>query len=193
LIDENDVKPVFEPEPVIREVMEYIAKNISLKIKLVKMFKDGEVQKEIFEKLFESYSALGEHLFKNRREMIEKISYDIETMDKDLKEAIYGSQELKIRLKIGDVSEEEYLAKAPAFEWDIEEYKDRVIQKKEEKAFVESIASVMQEDEIRDLRTMGNDLIQSFEESFDHDNFSPEKIDKIKSIIEEALGILKHE
>ena len=127
---------VFELDPVIREVMEYLAKNISLKIKLVKMLRDGEVQDEIFERLFESYSALGERLRKNRDDMIQRISFNLESMDKALKQAKIGLDELEIRKKIGDVSEAEYNVKTPAFEWDIEQYTDKVSQKKGEKVFL---------------------------------------------------------
>ncbi len=181
---------VFELDPVIREVMEYFAKNISLKIKLVKMLRDGEVQEEIFERLFESYSALGERLSKNRDDMIQRISFNLESMDNALKQAKIGLDELEIRKKIGDVSEAEYNVKTPAFEWDIEQYKDKVSQKKGEKAFLESLISVMSTEEIAELKAIGESCLEDIDSFKESRKINAEMASKIKTTLEDALTSL---
>lgn len=181
---------VFELDPVIREVMEYFAKNISLKIKLVKMLRDGEVQEEIFERLFESYSALGERLRKNRDDMIQRISFNLESMDNALKQAKIGLDELEIRKKIGDVSEAEYNVKTPAFEWDIEQYKDKVSQKKGEKAFLESLISVMSTEEIAELKAIGESCLEDIDSFKESRKINAEMASKIKTTLEDALTSL---
>jgi hypothetical protein len=180
----------FEPEPVIREVMEYLAKNLSLKIKLVKMLQDGEVQSETFERLFESYSALGGHLMKTRNDMIQRISYDLDSMDEALRQAKIGLEELKIKMKIGDVSDEEYQAKAPAFEWDIGQYDDKVSRKKGEKAFLESLTLVMPTEDIEELRAIGESSLEDIEELVKSGKIPSETADKVKLTLEEALTYL---
>lgn len=190
--DVAESTPTFEPEPVIREVMEYLAKNLSLKIKLVKMLRDGEVQDETFERLFESYSALGEHLMKTRNDMIQRISFDLDSMDKALRQAKIGLEELNIRMKIGDVSEEEYRAKAPAFEWDIGQYDDKVSRKKGEKAFLESLTSVMSTEEIDELRAMGESCHEDIEDLLESGKIPSETAEKVKLTLEEAIACLNH-
>ena len=108
-------KPSYEPDPVIRDVMENFAKNISMKIRLVGLLRDGGVKSDIFEKLFESYLARGELLMNSRSEMLDRVKYDLGLMERALYEAKEGLEELEIRRSIDDVSDEEYAAKAPGF------------------------------------------------------------------------------
>ena len=188
--DVSESTHMFEPDPVIREVMEYLAKNISLKIRLVKMLQEGEVHDEIFERLFESYSALGEHLTKNRSDMLQRISFNLESMDKALRQAKIGLDELEIRMKIGDLSEDEYRAKAPAFEWDIKQYKDKVNQKRGEKAFLDSLTSVISTEDIAELKAIGESCQEDIEDLVESKRISSEMAEKIKVALEEVRAYL---
>jgi len=180
-------KPSYEPEPVIREIMENFSKNISMKIRLVGLLRDGGVKVGIFERLFESYVARGELLMNSRSKMLERVNYDLGSMERALNEAKAGLEELEIRRAISDVSDEEYSAKAPGFEWDIGQYEDEVGRKKAEIAYLEDITRVMSEEEITELIEIGEGCLD-FVES---DEMGSEMADRVKISLEEALSCLR--
>lgn len=182
--------PQFEPAPVIKEVMWNLGKNISLKIRLTNLLRGGEVQLETFTRLFESYAARGERLMNSRNEMLERIRFDLNSMGRALNEAKIGLEELKIRRAIGDVSEEEYQAKSPAFEWDMGQYEDEVGRKKMEKEYLEELTKVMSTEEIAELKDLGETCLKTFEEDELSETVSPELAARIKVTLEEAIAYL---
>jgi len=182
---------VFEPDPVIREVMENFAKNISMKIRLVSLLQDGEVKVETFERLFDSYVARGELLMNSRNETLERVRFDQDSREKALNEARIGLEELGIRKAIGDVSEEEYSAKSPGFEWDIGQYKDDVARKKAEIAYLGDLAHVMSAEEIDELRVQGEKSYETIDGLADSGVVGAETASRIKVTLEEALSCLK--
>jgi hypothetical protein len=182
-----ELEPSYEPDPVIREIMENFAKNLSMKIKLVGLLRDGGVKPEIFERLFESYVARGEILMKSRSEMLERVRYDLDSMDKALNEAKVGLEELEIRRAISDVSEEEYAAKSPGFEWDIRQYKDEVGRKKAEISYLEDIKRVMSPEEIEGLIETGEGCYELIES----EKIGSEMASRVRVSLEEALSCLR--
>ncbi|EMR73452.1 hypothetical protein MCGE09_00486, partial [Thaumarchaeota archaeon SCGC AB-539-E09] len=74
-----EMEYVFEPEPVTREVMENLAKNVSLKIKLVDLLLKGEVKMVTFERLFDNYVARSKLLLNSRSEMLVRVRFDLES------------------------------------------------------------------------------------------------------------------
>ena len=186
-----EAEPAFEPEPVIREVMENLAKNISTKIKLVNLLREGGVKTETFNRLFESYMARGELLMNSRNEMLERVRFDIESMEKALNEAKIGLEELKIRKAIGDASEEEYRAKTPGFEWDIKQYEDEVARKRDEIKYLEDLTQVMNAEEIEELKLTGENNCEAVDELSDAGKIGSEMATRIKVVLEEALAYLK--
>lgn len=184
-------KPVFEPEPVIKEVMENLAKNISMKIKLVNLLQDGEVKLETFNRLFDSYNARGELLMNSRNETLERVRFDLDARERALNEAKIGLEELEIRRTIGDVSEDEYKAKSPGFEWDIAHYKDDVGKKKAEIAYLEDITQVLKAEEITELTEIGQRSYDAIDDLVDSRTVSSEMAAQIKVTLQEALACLK--
>jgi hypothetical protein len=186
-----ELEPTFEPDPVIRDVMENFAKNVSMKIRLVDLLRDGGVKSDIFEKLFESYMARGELLMNSRSEMLERVRYDLDSMEKALNEARVGLEELEIRRTISDVSEEEYAAKSPGFEWDIRQYKDDVGKKKAEIAYLEDISRLMSREEIGDLIETGEGCYEIVDSLVESEKIGPETAARVKISLEEALSCLR--
>lgn len=182
---------VFEPEPVIKEVMENLAKNISMKIKLVNLLQNGEVKLETFNRLFESYNARGELLMNSRNETLERVRFDLDARERALNEAKIGLEELEIRRTIGDVSENEYKAKSPGFEWDIASYKDDVGKKKAEIAYLENITQVLQREEIDELKETGDNSYEAIDGLVDSGTINSELAAQIKVTLQEALACLK--
>jgi hypothetical protein len=190
-IFETVVVPIFEPEPVIKEVMENLAKNISTKIKLVNLLREGGVKTETFNRLFESYVARGELLMNSRNEMLERVRFDIESMERALNEAKIGLEELKIRKAIGDASEEEFRAKSPGFEWDIKQYEDEVARKRAEIKYLEDLTQVMNAEEIEELKLTGESSCEAVDGLSDAGKISSETATRVKVALEEDLAYLK--
>ena len=196
VVEETNVEVVveaetsFEPDPVIREIMENFAKNISTKIKLVKLLKDGEVKLETFNRLFESYAARGELLMNSRNEMLERVKFDLDNMERGLNEARIGLEELKIRKSIGDASDEEYSAKAPGYEWDLGKYRDDVDKSRAEMEFLGDLNRVISVEEISELRRLGGEGLESLEDLTYSGAISPEVAHRIKVTLDEAMSCL---
>jgi hypothetical protein len=183
--------PEHDPDPVIKEVMENLAKNISMKIKLVDLLRTGGVKPEIFKKLFESYLDRGELLMNSRSEMLERVRYDLGSMEKALHEAKEGLEELEIRRTIDDVSEEEYAAKAPGFQWDIGQYKDEVGKKQAEIYYLEDITRVMTPEEISELVGIGEGCFENLDELIESEAIDGENAAKVRVSLEEALACIR--
>ena len=185
-----ELVPSYEPDPGIREVMESFGKNISMKIRLVGLLRDGGVKPEIFERLFESYVARGELLMSGRSEMLERVRYDLVSMEKALIEAKAGLEELEIRRAISDVSEEEYAAKSPGYVWDIERYGDEVGRKRAEIAYLGDIARVLSGGEIGELVETGAGCLGILDGLMESGKIGSEMAGRVRVSLEEALSCL---
>ncbi len=183
--------PEYEPDPVINEVMGNLAKNISMKIKLVDLLRTGGVKSEIFRKLFDSYLTRGELLMNSRSDMLERVRYDLGSMEGALHEAREGLEELDIRRAIEDVSEEEYAAKAPGFQWDIGQYKDEVGKKQADIYYLEDITRVMSSEEIGELVGIGEGCFEVLDELTESEGIEGDTAAKIRVSLEEALACIR--
>ena len=181
----------FEPDPLVAEVMEKLARNISLKIRLVNLLREGKVKEATFNRLFESYSARGERWMNRRNEMLERSRYDLDGMEKSLLEARINLEELEIRKAIGDASEEEYQAKAPAFEWDIRWIGGELQRRKGEIAYLGDLTRVMSVEAAQELKGMAESCLGSLDNLVEAGTVSSETAVRIKATLEEALDCLK--
>ena len=186
-----ELVPSYDPDPGIMEVMENFGKNISMKIRLVGLLGDGGVKPEIFERLFESYEARGELLMDSRSKMLERVRFDLESMEGSLELARAGLEELEIRRAISDVSEEEYAAKSPGYEWDIDKYGDEVGRRRSEIAFLEDIARVMAGGEIGELIVLGEGCLGILESLVESGKLGSEVAARVRASLEEALSCLR--
>ena len=183
--------PEYDPDPVINEVMGNLAKNISMKIKLVDLLRTGGVKSEIFRKLFDSYLTRGELLMNSRSDMLERVRYDLGSMEGALHEAREGLEELDIRRAIEDVSEEEYAAKAPGFQWDIGQYKDEVGKKQADIYYLEDITRVMSSEEIGELVGIGEGCFEVLDELTESEGIDGDTAARIRVSLEEALACIR--
>ena len=180
-----------EPDPLVREVMENLAKNVSLKVKLAKLFQEGALKESTFNKLFESYSAQGERWMNRRNDLIERNRYDLGTMEKAVADAKVNLEELEIRRAIGDAAEEEYAAKSPAYRWDIESLGDKLEKRHAEIAYLEDLRQVMAEEETEELKTIAEHSNQYIDSLVESGNSSSETVSKVRIALGEALELLK--
>jgi len=181
----------YDPDPAIKELMGDFAKNLSMKIRLVDLLKSGEVKKETFHRLFESYLARGDHLMNSRNEMLERVKYELSSKEKSYNETKIGLEELKIKRTIGDVTEGEYNAKAPGLEWDINKYEKEVNQKNAEIAYLSDISKVLSNEEINELNQKGNNCLEGLDQLAYSNILDPETAGRVRVSLEEAIACLK--
>ena len=181
----------YDPDPAIKELMGDFAKNLSMKIRLVDLLKSGEVKKETFHRLFESYLARGDHLMNSRNEMLERVKYELSSKETSYNETKIGLEELKIKRTIGDVTEGEYNAKAPGLEWDINKYEKEVNQKNAEIAYLSDISKVLSNEEIDELNQKGNNCLEGLDQLAYSNILDPETAGRVRVSLEEAIACLK--
>jgi hypothetical protein len=183
--------PEYDPDPGIKAIMVNLAKNISMKIKLVDLQRTGGVKPEIFDKLFDSYQTRGELLMNSRSENLERVRYDLGSMERALHEAKEGLEELEIRRTIEDVSEAEYAAKAPGFQWDIGQYNDEVGKKHAEIYYLEDIKRVMTPEEMEELVGLGEGCFEALDELVESRAIDGATAARIRVSLEEALACIR--
>lgn len=167
----------FAPDPLTKEVMENLAKNITLKIRLVRLLKDGQVKEETFKKLFDSYVEQGRIWISRRDETLRRFKSDIQRMEENLVNARKDYELLEIRKSIGDADDKEYEVKAPAYKWDIEHLDKEIQNRKAGIAYVSNLKNLVPDEEIEELKQMS---------STDYS-----QIDEIEEVTEEARSGIK--
>ncbi|MCK4438908.1 zinc ribbon domain-containing protein, partial [Candidatus Bathyarchaeota archaeon] len=146
----------FAPDPLTKEVMDNLAKNITLKIRLVRLLRDGQVKEETFKKLFDSYVEQGRIWVSRRDDTVRRFKADIERMEESLVTARKDFELLEIRRNIGDADDEEYKVKAPAYNWDIEHLDVEIKNRKGGVLYVANLRKLVPEEEIIELEKMAD-------------------------------------
>jgi hypothetical protein len=180
----SDVKVDFAPDPLTKEVMESLAKNITLKIRIVRLLRENLVKEETFNKLFDSYVEQGKLWLGRREEIIKRLKSDIERMEQELVTARKDFELLEIRKSIGDASEEEYNVKAPAYKWDIENLDKEIKNTRGGIQYVVNLKGLIPEEEINELQSMAN---SDYSELDNIDGISNDTIVRMKETLTEAL------
>jgi hypothetical protein len=187
VVEEYQAPKAFVPDPLIKDLMENLAKNISLKIKLVKVYRDGVVKEETFTKLFERYASEGKIWYSRREELLKKLSAEMEEMEDAYASASEALELIEVRKSIGEVSAGEYAAKAPAYRWDIDNFDTVIGEKKNRTAYLENVSSALTEAELKELRELASlqyNTLESLQLSND------ELLAQIKDSLYEAIRTL---
>lgn len=185
--EEFQAPKTFTPDPLTKDLMENLAKNISLKLKLVKLYRDGAVKEEMFTKLFEKYAFEGKIWSSRREEILKKLTSEIEEMENTYGAASESLELLEVRKSIGEASEGEYMAKAPAYRWDIDSFDNEMNEKRNKTAYLENISNALTNDELKELRELASvqyNTLESLQLSKD------EFITSIRDNLYESIKIL---
>ncbi len=177
----------YVPDPLSKDLMENLAKNIALKLKLVKLYRDGVVKEETFTKIFDEYSREGKIWSSRREELLKKYSTDVEEIEEAYANASEALELLEIKRSIGDVSELEYEAKAPSYRWDIDHFDFLVADKKNRIYYLENVGGAMSKDELKELRELASleyNTLDALQISRD------ETLSSIKENLYEAIKVL---
>ncbi len=180
----DEIKLEFAPDPLTKEVMENLAKNITLKIRLVRLLRENRVKEETFKKLFDSYVDQGRLWVGRRDEIIRRFKADIERMEDDLVNARKAFELLEIRKNIGDASEEEYKVKEPAYKWDIENMDKEIKNTRGGIHYVINLKGLIPEEEVAELKAMAD---SNYSELDDVEGVTSDTIARMKESLAEAL------
>lgn len=184
----EEIRIEFAPDPLTKEVMDNLAKNITLKIRLVRLLRDEQVKEETFKKLFDSYVDQGRIWISRRDEITGRFNTDIERMDAQLVIAKKDFELLEIRKSIGDTADDEYQVKAPAYKWDIEHLEGEIKTRRGGVLYVTNLKKLVPEEEINELTVIAENSYSSIDSIQD---VSSDSLAKIKETLAEALNILK--
>ena len=177
----------FAPDPLTKEVMDNLAKNITLKIRLVRLLRDGQVKEETFKKLFDSYVEQGRIWVSRRDDTVRRFKADIERMEESLVTARKDFELLEIRRNIGDADDEEYKVKAPAYNWDIEHLDVEIKNRKGGVLYVANLRKLVPEEEIIELEKMAD---TDYGELDKLEDITADTIAKMKETLAESINIL---
>ena len=187
VVEEYHAPNTFVPDPLTKDLMENLVKSISLKIKLVKLYRDGVVKEETFVKLFEGYASEGKIWYSRREELLKKLSAEIEEMEEAYATASEALELLEVRKSIGEASAGEYDVKAPAYRWDIGNFETVIGEKKNRIAYLENVSSAITNAELQELKELASiqyNTLESLQLSRD------EVLAQIKDSLYEAIKTL---
>lgn len=183
----EDIILEFAPDPLTKEVMNNLAKNITLKIRLIRLLRDGQVKEETFKKLFDSYLEQG-RIWQNRREeILRRFKTDTDLMDQKLMTARKDYELLDIRKSIGDTDEAEYSVKAPAYKWDMEHLEKEIKNRRSGIVYVEGLKKLVPEEEILELESYN---AQNYSRIEHIEDVTSETLEEIKESLSETFNIL---
>ena len=111
---------------------------------------------------------------------------DLEPLENELNEARLSLEELEMRRKIRDVSDEEYRLKMPALKWDIEHHEEGLRVKKAKITFLHDLNSVLSEDEIADLQEKAAKCNRMLDNEDDAWEASAKTIRKVKDALKDV-------
>jgi hypothetical protein len=180
----DNIRIDYAPDPLTKEVMDNLAKNITLKIRLTKLLRDNAVKEETFKKLFNSYVEQGRLWVNRRDEITNRLKSDMQRMEEKLLTARKDHELLEIRKSIGDASESEYNIKAPAFKWDIEHLNTEIQNCTGGIHYLMNLKSMIPSDEVQELEELAQ---TEYEELENVENVGIETIDMMKESLSEAL------
>ena len=156
LVNDLEAPKTYIPDPLTKDLLENLARNISLRLKLVKLYREGVIKEATFVKIFEGYYSEGKIWSSRREEIIKKLSFDVEEMEDAYEVAEKALELLEVRSSIGEASEGEYTVKAPAYRWDIDNFDNMMGEKKNKINYLENISNALTDNEQRELRELAS-------------------------------------
>ncbi len=189
-IDMSMVDSNFEPESGIREVTKSLLNGISLRLWSVKLLKDGDIEEDHFNRIFEGYEERYRQTMQRRNEMLGR-ARDLEAYERALNEAKVGLRELEIRKVIGDLKVGEYEAKAPAFNWDIRSYEQLIAKRTGEIAFLRDLSRVMPAEEISKMKSSAEESLAAIDELEASGKLTMETATTVRTALQATVDFLR--
>ncbi len=184
----DEILMEFAPDPLTKEIRDNLAKNITLKVRLVRLLRDNAVKEETFRKLFDSYVDQGRLWVSRRNDIIKRFKADLERMENEVVSARKDFELLEIRKNIGDAGDEEYGVKAPAYKWDIENLGTEINNCKGGIQYMVNLKSLVPGEEIAELESLGQ---TDYSDLDNIEGVTSDTIAGMKETLAEALNTLQ--
>jgi len=177
----------FVPDDYMRDVVEHVAKNLALKVRLAKLFREGDMKEETFKKLFTSYIEDGNAWNTRREELHTEVSEEIDRVGGNFAAAEDALELLEVRKTIGDASEEEYNVKLPAIKWELNNHDSILSESQKKLVYLEDIGKVLPEKELKELQETASTQYNTIDALQVEDE---DLLAKVKDSLYEALKLL---
>ena len=184
----DEIQIEFAPDPLTKEIMDNLAKNITLKVRLVRLLRDNSVKEETFRKLFDSYVDQGRLWVSRRDDIITRFKADLERMENEFVVARKDFELLEIRKNIGDAGDNEYGVKAPAYKWDIEHLDTEINSCKGGIQYMVNLKSLVPGEEVAELESLGQ---ADYSDLDNIEGVTSDTIARMKETLAEALNTLQ--
>jgi hypothetical protein len=176
----------YTPDPYTKEIVEKMAKQVKYEVNIVQLFKDGQVPEEIFMRLFHNMADVIGGLMARREEVVKELNGLMKGYKSTVLSAQQGMKLLDLRKSLDDVTEEEYVVKAAALNWDINHYGQRISEGRQKAEYLKSLGNLVPVEEVNDLKNISASCMEA--SSMKH--ISEGTREKIKKAMQDASSIL---
>jgi len=176
----------YTPDPYTKEIVEKMAKQVKYEVNIVQLFKDGQVPEEIFMRLFHNMADIIGGLIARREEVVKELNGLMKGYKSTVLSAQQGMKLLDLRKSLDDVTEEEYVVKAAALNWDINHYGQRISEGRQKAEYLRSLGNLVPVEEVNDLKNISASCMEA--SSMKH--ISEGTREKIKKAMQDASSIL---
>jgi len=182
---QNDDMKLYTPDPYAKEIIEKMAKQVKYEVNIVQLFKDGQVPEEIFTRLFNSMADEISGLMTRREEVVNELNGLMKGYESTVLSAQQGMKLLDLRKSLDDVTEEEYVIKVAALNWDIDHYGQKISEGRQKAEYLRSLGNLIPIEEVNELKKLAAKCMET--SSMKH--ISDGTREKIKKAMQEASSI----
>jgi hypothetical protein len=156
-------------------------------VNLVQLLQEGQITEEIFTRLFNGLADETHGLISRREQSLNELVSLMKGYESTVLSAQQGMKLLDLRKSIGDASEEEFVVKSSALNWDIKNYGNKKLNGHKKSDYLKYIGKLIPEEELKKLENMAN----QYSEDANSINVSVATRERIMTTMQEVASILR--
>jgi hypothetical protein len=177
----------YTPDLYVKEIVEKMAKSVKYEVNLVQLLQEGQITEEIFTRLFNGLADETHGLISRREQSLNELVSLMKGYESTVLSAQQGMKLLDLRKSIGDASEEEFVVKSSALNWDIKNYGNKKLNGHKKSDYLKYIGKLIPEEELKKLENMAN----QYSEDANSINVSVATRERIMTTMQEVASILR--
>ncbi len=181
----NESKP-YMPDLYVKEIVEKMAKSVKYEVNLVQLLQEGQMTEEIFTRLFNGMADETHGLITRREEVLYELVSLMKGYESTVLSAQQGMKLLDLRKSIGDASEEEFVVKSSALNWDIKNYGNKIMDGRQRSDYLKSLGKLIPEEELKELENSSS----KYSKDVSSINVSKAVQERIIKAMQEATSLL---
>ena len=150
----------YSPDLYVKQIVEKMAKSVKYEVNLVQLLKEGQMTEEIFTRLFNGLVDETHRLIFRREQSINEIVSLMNCYKSTVLSAQQGMKLLDLRKLIGDASEEEFIVKSSALNWDMLNYGKKILDGHQKSDYLKYIGKLIPEEELKELENIANNYLE---------------------------------